>query len=382
MNKPIFVVGSPRSGTSILTWCLGQHPNIFPVPESNWMGDLAVNIEICYRIGAARGNRSLLSAMDIQRDEFSAEFGSSINALILRHRGDLDRKRVIEGVQLRLKDRGFYGCEVTGEMNAHTTEAIGRYQISNHLEATGQPNAETVRALEIPVFESTSKTRWVDGTPEYSFHICALRKLFPDALFVHILRDVTSVVRSMLNFHRVAGIQLVANEEEAYKYWLRTVSACLKAEQAYGPRVVYRLPYAALTDSPESAIRSLLDFVGEPYIAGCLEPLEERINSSNVPPDFKSDDPATDRAIVEEARRLSAEMQQTAQSSEPSAAAADEMEEAYRERVKYMAALDSAYEKARQIIKTLNHAALPLCVMTQAALAIADPCVTVLSQLS
>ena len=44
-NRPIFVVGSPRSGTSILTWCLGQHPNIIPLEESGWMGDFA--IEAC-----------------------------------------------------------------------------------------------------------------------------------------------------------------------------------------------------------------------------------------------------------------------------------------------------------------------------------------------
>jgi hypothetical protein len=56
----------------------------------------------------------------------------------------------------------------------------------------------------------------------------------------------------------------VANEEEAYKYWLRTVSACLKPEEAYGPRVVYRLPYAGLINNPDSTIKSLLNFLGEP----------------------------------------------------------------------------------------------------------------------
>jgi hypothetical protein len=38
LNKPIFIVGAPRSGTSILAWCLGQHPNILPQEESNWLG--------------------------------------------------------------------------------------------------------------------------------------------------------------------------------------------------------------------------------------------------------------------------------------------------------------------------------------------------------
>src|SRR5256886_11509548 len=55
VNRPIFVVGSPRSGTSILTWCLGQHPNIFAVPESNWMGDFVVNTAVVHQVGAARG---------------------------------------------------------------------------------------------------------------------------------------------------------------------------------------------------------------------------------------------------------------------------------------------------------------------------------------
>src|SRR6266487_1060538 len=309
VNKPIFVVGSPRSGTSVLTWCLGQHPNMFPVPESNWIGDLAVNIEICYQIGAARGNRSLLSAMDIQRDEFFAHFGRGINALILKHRGDLDRKRMIQGVQRRLKDRGFYCCDVTGELNADTTDAIRRYQISNRLEASGQPNAETLCALEITVSESTAKTRWVDGTPEYSFHIYALRKLFPNAFFVHILRDVTSVVRSMLNFHRVAGIQLVANEEEAYRYWIRTVSACLMAERAYGPNVVHRVRYADFIDGPEPTMRSLLNFLEEPYTPKCLEPLELRINSSTVPTDSETADTAASPMVVDEALQLSAEVE-------------------------------------------------------------------------
>ena len=297
INKPIFVVGSPRSGTSILAWCLGHHPNLFPVPESNWMGDFAVNVAVAHQIGSARGGYSILSAMDIRDEEFFTAFGRSINELVVGHRRDLEINR----------------------------------------ENSNSPSKVNLRWLEATSVAAGPKTRWVDGTPEYSLHICGLRKLFPEARFVHVFRDVDAVVRSMVNFHRATGIQLVANEEDAYKYWLRTVRACLKAEQAYGPHVVYRLRYTALVENPESALRSLLDFLGEPYSAKCLEPLSQRINSSNVPPDFRSDDPATDPAIVEQARRLSAEIEQTPQPTEHSPVAADELQAEFGARVKHIA---------------------------------------------
>jgi hypothetical protein len=252
--------------------------------------------------------------MDIRDDELFAVLGQSINDLILQHRADLERKRETRSAALK---------------------------------------------LDAPWLEATStaagpKARWVDGTPEYSLHICGLRKLFPHALFIHLFRDVRAVVRSMLNFHRVTGIHLVANEEEAYRYWIRTVGACQMAERAYGPHVIHHTRYGDLIDSPESTMRSLLEFLGEPYTARCLEPLSQRINSSNVPADFTSQDSATDPVIIEEALRLSRDLQHSAQPAEASAAAAAEMEAAFAKRVQYMATLDTQYRRALQTIEKLK----------------------------
>ena len=255
------------------------------------MGEFTLDIAAAHRIGAARGELSILSAMEIHADELFATFGQSINDLILRHRRDLQTKREIRAI----------GSKIEPHLLKATSTTTG------------------------------PKARWVDGTPEYTFHVCGLRKLFPGALFIHLVRDVDSVVRSMLNFHRVAGTSLVASEGQAYDYWLRAVSAGLRAEEAYGPQMVHRLLYSTLTKDPESGMRRLLDFVGEPYDAKCLEPLAVRINSSNVPPDFKSDDPATDRATVEQARRLFAEIEQTAQPDHTSAAAIAQLEAAFWE---------------------------------------------------
>jgi len=278
------------------------------------MGDFAINVAVGHQIGTARGDRSILSAMDIREEELFGAFGQSINHLILSHRKDLERKRQAAVTGWGSKGRWFQARSSASE----------------------------------------PKNRWVDGTPEYSLFICGLRKLFPNAQFVHICRDVRAVVRSMLNFHRVSGAHLVANEEEAYRYWLRTVKACLKAEHAYGPGVIHRIRYADLLSNPESAMHSLLDFLEEPYAPKCLEPLRQRINSSNVPDDFIASDPATDCAVVEKATRLSAELETTAQSSERSKAAADALEAQFRQRTQYVAVLDRAHEEAQRLIRALE----------------------------
>src|SRR5207249_9438069 len=99
INKPIFVVGSPRSGTSILTWCLGQHPNILMQEESSWIGPFAVNLAIGHEIGSARGEHSQLSALDIRRDDFMAHFGKSINDFILSHSMQFERNLLSTAIQ-------------------------------------------------------------------------------------------------------------------------------------------------------------------------------------------------------------------------------------------------------------------------------------------
>jgi Sulfotransferase family len=311
MNRPIFVVGSPRSGTSILTWCLGQHPNIIPLEESDWLGDLAVNLALYYQTGTSRGDYTLLSSRGVEKSEFFSVFGETVNDLILRHRVDFDKKR--------------------------WRRAAGPSIPEDHFVST-----------------FSEKNRWVDGTPEYSFYICGLRKLFPEALFIHIFRDVTSVVRSMLHFHQISGGILVTNVQEAYSYWLRTVTNCLLAERAYGPQVVFRLRHSDLVETPEAALRAVFSFVGEPYAPACLTPLAQRINSSHVPSDFEIDLSKTDPNLIEQATQLYQQVEKSSQPLDVSPAAVEEIEAAFNERVQFVATLSSDYRNALEKIAVLK----------------------------
>jgi hypothetical protein len=219
--KPIFIVSTGRSGSTILTWCLGQHPNIIPQEESNWLGPFAIDAAVGYRRGSARGERGQLSANFIEREELLEALGGAINQLLLSHRARFEDPRL-------------------------------RQQAAWY-----PPPFSISRSPDEP------KSRWVDGTPEYSLYICALRQLFPRAVFIHLVRDVTEVVRSLLSFFPDGSPRLVDAEQAAYEYWLRRATACAEAEQAYGPEIIYRLRYVDLINQPEHALGSLLVFLGE-----------------------------------------------------------------------------------------------------------------------
>ena len=72
MAQPIFIIGSPRSGTSALTWAIGQHPNISVQPETNWMPTIAHAAFDAYQIGTARQEFSQLSWVDWPFKDFMA----------------------------------------------------------------------------------------------------------------------------------------------------------------------------------------------------------------------------------------------------------------------------------------------------------------------
>ena len=317
MNKPIFVVGAPRSGTSILTWCLGQHSNILAQEESNWLGRLAVHLEEAYRTGTERGDRSQLNALGVRREVFFGCFGEAINRLILGQRADLTR--------------------------------IAREQA---LAAADQ--SHILPAFKTERSEQDPKKRWVDGTPEYSFYVCGLRKLFPQASFIHILREPVAVVRSILQFARISGRTLAENEEQAYDYWLRAVRACVQAERAYGSRVVYRVFYSDLVAKPEATLAKILNYLQENYEPACLEPLQHRINSSNVPWDFELGDPGTDQKVVEAARQLEAELMADCPQIEPSPDIAAELEADFQKKAHHNQHVNANYRQALQKITKLE----------------------------
>jgi protein-tyrosine sulfotransferase len=80
--RPVFVIGSPRSGTTILAWSLAQHSQFWTSDESQILWDLfeGGRLEKNYqRLGRYDG--SWLCKQNISKEEFLAYLGLGLNAL-------------------------------------------------------------------------------------------------------------------------------------------------------------------------------------------------------------------------------------------------------------------------------------------------------------
>ena len=209
-SRAVFVIGSPRSGTSVLAWAIAQHPDMFTGPEVDFTYHFGLSREFD-RIWerCAERESGWLSRHDITRDEFVAFVGLGLDQLVRR----------------RSKGR-----------------------------------------------------RWVDSTPANVLVGPMLARLFPNAKFVHIVRDGRWVVNSLMK----SGIDVRAARDfsTATKTWRTYVNAGREFANAHPGRVM-EVRQEMLERDPESVMRSVQRFLGLKHLDKPAAFLKtRRINSS------------------------------------------------------------------------------------------------------
>jgi hypothetical protein len=93
--NPVFIIGSPRSGTTILAVSLGQHSELWTSEESDFLFDLFGDgkVEAVYQRALERPKPSWLKANRTSRAEFLSYLGCGVNALFTSRS---NKKRWIE----------------------------------------------------------------------------------------------------------------------------------------------------------------------------------------------------------------------------------------------------------------------------------------------
>jgi glycosyltransferase involved in cell wall biosynthesis len=125
--------------------------------------------------------------------------------------------------------------------------------------------------------------RWVDGAPEHTFNVPTLARLFPEARFVHVVRDSDAVVRSLADpplgsAGATGGTQIPAHlrtrlsEGDAADRWMAGARAGLEAERTLRDRVL-RVSFDELVGEPETLVRRVLEFAREEWDGRCMRPL-------------------------------------------------------------------------------------------------------------
>jgi hypothetical protein len=245
--RPIFIIGAPRSGTSITTWALGQHPNIQPMPETAWIASLGVGAFLSHVKGSERGHLSHLSNVDFPLAPFMQRIGQAVDAIV--------------------QDAFALRCErLYGPGSRDSSWRI--------------PEKWADAPMQIQRSGSDPKERWIDGTPLNTFYLWALSGLFPDARFIHNLRRPDEVATSLEAFDRVGAEPQTL--EDGLETWISHTENAWYGERAFGSRRAYRLDFHRIVDEPEALFRELCTFLGEDYSPDCLIPLRKKLNSSEV----------------------------------------------------------------------------------------------------
>ena len=241
-NPCLFVVGCLRSGTTMLRHVLNAHRGLAVVNETEWLPRLFEH-----------------------RAQRAAFVGDSVTGAVLPE---------------------LFGLERYGRLGLTADEAEACLPVDELV-----PYSEFVRRLFDAHGRHEGKGLVGEKSPGYVRHVPTLHHLWPDARFVHLVRDGRDVYLSLLNWRpdkvsRTVGRFSSWPAEPALTaalWWEWHVRLGLAAAAHLGPTRYRQLRYEDLVTDPAGECMRLCRFLGLPYDDGMLR-FHERHAGSGPPP--------------------------------------------------------------------------------------------------
>lgn len=220
-DRPIFVVGCPRSGTTMLQLMLHAHPRIAIPPETRFL------------LAAYQRRRNFGDLRDPDRRRALAEWITGREAT-------------------RFVDLGLDPARVTAEIVA------------------GPPTLGSALGIIFRAYAGRfGKPRWGDKRPAYVNNLDIVLRLFPDAQIVNIVRDGRDCVASLkeMPWHK-------ADIYHSISAWAQAVDHARRARRRLGPESFYHLRYESLVHDPAGELAALCEFLGEEYDGAMTRPAD------------------------------------------------------------------------------------------------------------
>lgn len=219
---PIFVVGAPRSGTTLLSAMLGAHPAMSCGTETDFFHFLA----------QAEVDRLLAPA---HWPEAAVDFLFSM----------------VQAAEKRPVPENY---------------GLSRAEVTASLRGLPPSVAAMLEAVTIPAMKRKGAVRWVEKTPRHILHVAAIRRVFPDAPIVRILRDPRDVALSTIK----TPWQWAARDLPGALLMWRFCNEAGDRLLHHDPHA-YTLRYEELLGEPEMALDGLCHFLGVPYTDQMLD---------------------------------------------------------------------------------------------------------------
>jgi len=232
VTQPIFIVGSPRSGTTLLQCMLSTSPETFSLPETHFFCTILPESEIRPDALLTQKNFQTLSAGLLRKMHFTWPPATE---------GEL--------------------AGMAGEQGLAVKQVFAALA-SLHARHSGK----------------NGHLRLIEKTPYHVFYMDQILGYFPDACFLNIVRDPRDVVSSRLKMPTAAHQSVHQFAED----WLQ----CIRSAEDFAarhPQKIHTIRYEDLVQNPEKELQDICSFSDLTYTPAMLSAFAGNFDSCTLP---------------------------------------------------------------------------------------------------